>query len=79
MKVILIIHKTQDADGCDKIAAVASSVEKAEALLGRIVRERKTFDADFMLREVEVDVDIAAVWRGDLGREIKEPVESVEA
>ncbi len=78
MKVILVIHKTQDAEGCDKIAAVASSVEKAEALLGRIVRERKTFDADFILREVEVDVDIASVW-ADLGTEIKEPVESVEA
>ncbi len=77
MKVILIEHVSED--GWDDIVAVASSMEMADVLLGRMARAGKMGSSTkFNFREVEVDVDFVATWEGHVGKEIKEPVESVE-
>ena len=75
MKVILIESQTQDYGGCNHIVGVATSIEKAEALLGKMARVGKIAGYEFKFLEVEADEDFHGPWEGNVGHEIKEQMD----
>ncbi len=79
MKVILVTHTGDDYESSAKTLAVASTVENAERLIGRIVKETgSVYGGSWHLYEVEVDKDISAAFSGTVGKSLDaQPVVTV--
>lgn len=71
MKVILICHGSEGYESSKRVLAVASTVEHAEQLMGKILRRGNVYDSNWELREVEVDVDFNNPYDGYVGKELK--------
>ncbi len=75
--IILVCHKGDDSESCERVLAVASTVDKAEQLIGKIVKSGDIYGGTWSLREAQVDIDFNKPFDGTIGKKLETEVKVI--
>jgi len=75
--IILVCHTGDDYESAERVLAVASSMEKAEQLIGKIAKTGNLYGGKWCLREAEIDRDFNAPWDGTVGKKLETEVKVI--